>query len=184
MTFKTTPGNLLETTEGIIVHGCNCIGGFGSGIAGQIRAKWPTVAQEYEHWFETNPGRDRRLGDVQVLIGTAIKARIEASSEETQRKLASYIDGVLPELPPHLILVNGFTQFLYGGKSKADILYADYDAISAVFARLAALSKATKLPVFFPQIGAGLANGDWTEISRRIAFALDGVDSTYVEYRP
>ena len=34
----------LTTVEtGLIAHGCNCQGAFGSGIAGAIRKKWPNI---------------------------------------------------------------------------------------------------------------------------------------------
>ena len=31
----------------VVLHGCNCQGGFGSGIAGQIARKWPHVRDAY-----------------------------------------------------------------------------------------------------------------------------------------
>jgi len=40
-------GNLLEATQDIIAHGCNCSGGFGRGVAGQIAKKWPAVKAAY-----------------------------------------------------------------------------------------------------------------------------------------
>lgn len=41
-------GNLLESPLKIIAHGCNAHGVMGSGIARQIRAKWPNVFEVYE----------------------------------------------------------------------------------------------------------------------------------------
>jgi O-acetyl-ADP-ribose deacetylase (regulator of RNase III) len=41
--------------HGIVAHGTNCSMGFGSGVAGAIRKKWPQV---YGH-FMTVPGRDK-----------------------------------------------------------------------------------------------------------------------------
>lgn len=40
-------GDLLEAKEKVIVHGCNNYGVMGSGVAKQIRAKWPNVFDEY-----------------------------------------------------------------------------------------------------------------------------------------
>lgn len=42
----TKHGNLLDA-KGIIVHGCNAQGAFGSGVAGQIRRKWPEAHNAY-----------------------------------------------------------------------------------------------------------------------------------------
>lgn len=48
-------GDILDALEkneiDVLVHGCNCDGGFGRGIAGQIRKKWPSVARYYEDCF-------------------------------------------------------------------------------------------------------------------------------------
>lgn len=41
-------GNILtEVTDGIIVHGCNARGAMGSGIALQIKTKWPNCYTTY-----------------------------------------------------------------------------------------------------------------------------------------
>lgn len=38
----------LENDEiDVVAHGCNCQGGFGSGMAGQIARRWPHVRQAY-----------------------------------------------------------------------------------------------------------------------------------------
>lgn len=42
-----TTGNLLEAKEKVIVHGCNNYGVMGSGVAKQIRDKWPNVYDVY-----------------------------------------------------------------------------------------------------------------------------------------
>lgn len=40
-------GNLLSQRDGMIVHGTNCSGGFGSGVAGAIRYSYPEVYAEF-----------------------------------------------------------------------------------------------------------------------------------------
>lgn len=40
-------GNLLDVTEGIIVHGCNAQGVMGSGVALGIRNKYPAAYRAY-----------------------------------------------------------------------------------------------------------------------------------------
>lgn len=42
-----TTGDLLEAKEKVIIHGCNNCGVMGSGVAKQIRAKWPNVFEVY-----------------------------------------------------------------------------------------------------------------------------------------
>lgn len=54
----------LTTVEaGIVAHGCNCSGGFGSGIAGAIKNQWPCVAIE----FRNNGQGAELLGTVQPI---------------------------------------------------------------------------------------------------------------------
>lgn len=45
--IKYVEGDLLASDIKVIAHGCNCLGAMGSGIAKQIRAKWPNVYEVY-----------------------------------------------------------------------------------------------------------------------------------------
>ena len=63
-----------------------------------------------------------------------------------------------------VIVVNAITQENTGTHQRQ----VDYDAISAVFSKVAILAKLWKMPVHFPLIGCGLAGGDWAEVSKRI----------------
>lgn len=63
MTIITKQGNLLDA-KGIIVHGCNCRGVMGSGVALAIKNKWPHVFKSYRIAFESVQGL--KLGSTQV----------------------------------------------------------------------------------------------------------------------
>lgn len=56
--------DITTVTKGVIVHGCNCSGGFGSGVAGAIKKKWPHA---YEAHKEAGVGEDL-LGGVNILL--------------------------------------------------------------------------------------------------------------------
>lgn len=58
-------GDLFETELKIIAHGCNCSGGFGSGVAKIIASKYPEAKIAYLNKLKTNRGW--RLGDVQIV---------------------------------------------------------------------------------------------------------------------
>jgi O-acetyl-ADP-ribose deacetylase (regulator of RNase III) len=45
--IRYVQGDLLASNLEVIAHGCNCHGVMGSGIAAQIRAKWPNVYEVY-----------------------------------------------------------------------------------------------------------------------------------------
>lgn len=61
--IKIVKGDLL-TANGIIAHGVNCVGGFGSGVAGQIARQFPIVREFYLH-KHNNGGW--KLGEIQVV---------------------------------------------------------------------------------------------------------------------
>lgn len=157
MNIVQQQGNALEIPSGILVHGCNCLGAMGGGIAAGIRAKWPTVYAAYKRHQELV---GLRLGDVNFVAGNAFKDTL----------LAKHIHAFSDELPPYVIVANAMTQQIHGGDP--DVVYVSYDAISAVFARVALVARQGGLDVHFPLIGCGLAHGVWTEVSSRIESAL------------
>lgn len=64
MKINYIKGDLLSTTEGIIVHGCNAQGVMGSGVALAVRQKYPKV---YERYKEEIQRGFLGLGDVQIV---------------------------------------------------------------------------------------------------------------------
>lgn len=58
--------DLTTVEDGIIVHGCNCSGGFGSGIAGALKKKWPELATAFK---DNGTGRG--------LLGTVLLVHVD-----------------------------------------------------------------------------------------------------------
>lgn len=56
-------GNILSQKNGVIIHGTNCSGGFGSGVAGAIRATYPIVYEK----FKTLEPSESLLGTIQAV---------------------------------------------------------------------------------------------------------------------
>jgi len=163
--IETIQGNVLTVTEGIIVHGCNCQGVMGSGIAQLIRAKWSDV---YEAYRTHHRRVGLRLGDV-VSVGHP--------TWEQSSRVSRHLNDVTEQLPERLIIANALTQDTYG-RDPSEV-YVDYDGLAAAFARIRVLARDTGLPVHFPLIGCGLANGKWEEVSARIDQMLgDSVSKT------
>lgn len=65
--IKLIKGNLFDTKCEIIGHGCNCSGGFGSGIAGQIAERWPRVRKAYIKKYEKSGWK---LGEIQLVFSS------------------------------------------------------------------------------------------------------------------
>jgi O-acetyl-ADP-ribose deacetylase (regulator of RNase III) len=63
-TLKFIKGSLFDVQDGIIAHGCNCRGGFGSGVAGQIAKLYPEVRAAYLEKFNKHGWH---LGQIQLV---------------------------------------------------------------------------------------------------------------------
>lgn len=64
--FRT--GDVTDITSGIVIHGTNCCGGFGSGVAGAIRKKWPTVRDEFlKNVKHSDVDKQAQLGTIQTV---------------------------------------------------------------------------------------------------------------------
>lgn len=59
-------GNILDITEGAILHQVNCMGKMGAGVAGVLARKYPKVKEEYLDLCETTK-RDDLLGKLQSV---------------------------------------------------------------------------------------------------------------------
>ena len=64
--LKYVKGNIFGGVEPIIAHGCNIVGGYASGIAGQIARLYPEARVQYMRKFNTEMGW--KLGDVQFVV--------------------------------------------------------------------------------------------------------------------
>lgn len=145
--IKYIKGDLLESTCDVIAHGVNCSGGFGSGIAGQIRQRWPDVWTNYGRKFMT-PGW--KLGDVQF---------------------------VKCYMPDRLFLIaNCATQQYYGKMAKHGVVYVSYPAVERVMIELYEYHQETGADIAIPKIGAGLAGGDWAIIESIIGDVFHDAD--------
>lgn len=134
--MKTLTSNVLDIEKGIIVHGCNCEGGFGSGIAGQIASRFPKVADAYHSikWPDHS-----KLGQAQAVEITPDKFIVNGFTQKTF--------GGAPGV-----------KYAYADAIK-EVL-----TIVAKYAT-ASKAAGSELPIHLPLIGAGLGGLDWeTEV--------------------
>lgn len=151
--IKYAKGDVLKSGADIIAHGCNCIGGFGSGVAGQIAKQFPIAKDSYLYKYEE---QGWQLGDVQFVV-------IENTSLWSSRYIA-----------------NCATQKEYYPRDK---VHADYEAIRVAMQKVKEFAKMHDLTVAIPKIGAGLAGGDWKIIEQILeaVFADYNVAVYYLE---
>jgi O-acetyl-ADP-ribose deacetylase (regulator of RNase III) len=164
--MKTIKGDLIKLAEqgefDIIVHGCNCFHAMGSGIAGQLATKYPQVLEADRNQTEYGD-RDK--------LGSYTSAYVE-------------VDGNI------FTVVNVYSQYKWSLGS--DVF--EYDAFQKFLNNQVEFlgyynpSSLRRKRIGFPMIGAGLAGGDWSRISKMIEKFSENVapyaDVTVVEYQP
>lgn len=124
----------------------------GSGVAKAVRAQHPLAFEAYHQAYK----KARSQGLECLQLGRVVWFTVSKV--------------------PKLAIANAITQKFYGRNPK--VRYADYEAIDQAFERVAQVARQHNLPVHYPLIGAGLANGDWGVISKIIDERLDGLEHT------
>lgn len=148
---KYVKGNLLDSKCDYICHQVNCQGRMGSGIAKQIRERFPKVYEKYMKRYQdwcydrTNP-----------LLGT--------------------IDVVYVR-DHNMLVINMYSQDKYGYDGKR---YTSYDAFSdALHAIKREVPEG--YTIGFPKyIGCGLGGGNWTIVSTMIEEILGKHYDVYI----
>ena len=160
-TFSVAHGDLLDyATDGhfdVIIHGCNCFCTMGGGIAASISARFP-AALKVDH--------GTIMGDKSKL-GSYTSATIDIDSTTKTGRTA-------------FVIVNAYTQYMCSPTKEVPIP-CDYDAIDKVMTRIN--HDFAGKSIGLPQLGAGLAGGDWTKIEEIIRKRLTACDVTIVLFQ-
>lgn len=82
MTINFVHGNFLESNISCIVHGCNAQGVMGSGVALQIREKFPDAHREYLQFLEREPEPLGKICITEINRGTNKKIIINAITQQ------------------------------------------------------------------------------------------------------
>ena len=162
--LKHAKGNLIDMAEqghfDVIVHGCNCQNTMGSGIAKEIRERYP-------HAYEA----DTITGE---LISDPIERLGNYSYVTNQGKIfmGNYFD-----------IVNAYTQLRYLPRGKD---HFEYESFKLILRKLAVVYGNKRIGL--PYIGMGLAGVDPTRIMPMIedfANCIHGYGGsiTLVEYK-
>ena len=154
--MTTVKGNLIDLAEqghfDLIVHGANCFNTMNSGIAKEIRDRYPVA---YEEDCKSTKGDKQKLGGFTWCLGV--------TDDHT------------------FVIVNGYTQYDYGYDGNQfcdyDAIRSVFRCIKNYFGE-----KKPTLRIGYPKIGCGLAGGDWDVVSKIIDEELEGMDHTYVEF--
>lgn len=151
-------GNLLDSDCDYICHQVNCRGVMGSGIARQIRERWPWVFTSYRTYWERCKNKD------ESPLGTIWGVAINRDNRDSQW------------------VVNMFSQETfgyYGGR------FTSYDAFAKCLELMRDNLPKDKTIGFPKNIGCGLGGGNWKIISALIEEILGPTHNVYIyEYEP
>lgn len=147
-------GDLLESDADYICHQVNCLGVMGSGIALQIRDKYPNVYKEYANFCKIHENSKSMLGHIQCV-----------PVSETQS------------------IVNIFGQHAFGRNAACytdlDALKFAFTEISHNLCEDP--SKVVAVPY---RIGCGLGKGDWGKVMDILADAFARKTLLIYRYNP
>lgn len=136
-----TKGNLLDLAEkgkfDIIVHGCNCFNTMGSGIAKEIRERYPDA-------YEADTNYSAQVG-----------------KNWNYMKLGNYSATDVFSNAGKFKIINAYTQYNFNGSSINGEVFNDvfeYDSFKLILQKL--LHFYGNYDFGFPWIGMGLAGGD------------------------
>ena len=152
-------GNLLDADVEYICHQVNCQGRMGSGIAKQIKERWPVVYDAYSSAY-----KDR---EDEILRNCGGFEHMPNVSET----LLGYVQKV--PVNEEQVVINMFAQQYYGYDGKR---YTSYDAFWACLGGIRnSVPKGSKIG-FPDHIGCGLGGANWEVILTMIKEALNDYD--------
>lgn len=152
--IKEVVGNVLLAKEDIICHQVNCKGVMGSGIAKQIRTKYPEVYEEYHKYCESA----NLVSNSASMLGNA--------------QFIECADGK--------VVANLFGQNNFG---KDGASYTDYKSLKSAFIKLYEYMVNNKKSLAIPsRIGCGLGGGDWDIVYYMINEIFKDVDVVIYNY--
>lgn len=155
--YNEVYGDLIQLAkEGnfdVIAHGCNCMCQMGAGIAPQMVEAFGVNQYDLEQSYTR--GDINKLGQIEWYV---------------ERE------------GPIRYVVNAYTQYSYG-RNHADGVSKplDYEALTLCMRKINHRFKGLRIGL--PQIGAGLAGGDWNRIKQIIQTELKDCDVTVVIYK-
>ncbi len=178
----------------VITHGCNCFCTMGAGIAPQMAEAFgcDKFALELTEIEEYDPENEEyykiptnHKGDINKL------GQIDYQKKYLWFKHPAAKDGLAvpmnhktvgQEDVKDLYVVNSYTQYHYGANHRDGVAKPlDYEALTLCMRKINRAFSGMKIGL--PQIGCGLAGGDWNVVKEIIRTELTSCDVTVVIFK-
>lgn len=153
--IKIIDGDLFDTDAKFICHQVNCMGKMRSGVALQVREKFPHVYEEYK-----KAASPKMLGKVQVV--------------PVDPSLVGYPFRAIPQ--EKQLICNLFAQNKYGYDGKR---YTDINALLECFGAVAWIAQYSfaKGKIAMPyKIGCSRGGADWDEVYKIIEYVFSNCE--------
>jgi O-acetyl-ADP-ribose deacetylase (regulator of RNase III) len=174
MKYNEIHGDLIQIAHqfkfDVITHGCNCHCTMGAGIAPQMAKAFGCNTFKMEgHEYK---GDINKLGtiDYELLHFSAWDQRFQRYPDEGD------------EILHKMYVVNSYSQYNYGANHADGVARPlDYEALTLCLRKINKIFSGKKIGL--PQIGSGLAGGNWNRIQSIIQQELRDCDVTVVIYK-
>ena len=173
----------------VIAHGCNCFCTMGAGIAVKMREVFFCNSNIYHFENHNFKGDVGKLGNIQYVDWIVVENENNITckfnydtTSFTNFEEGNYYYNLGYRNPRILTVVNAYTQYNYGlnhldGISKP----LDYEALTLCMRKINHIFKGKHIGL--PQIGCGLAGGDWNYVKQIIQKELCDCDITIVIFK-
>ena len=167
-TYKEIEGNLITLAQqgnfDVVIQGNNCFCIQGAGLAPQFVKAFGSD----KFWMERPEykGDYNKMGQIDFMWVNPLN---KEEQDNIRNKTCT------------LAVVNCYSQYDVGSKNKNEIPL-DYDALRLCLRKINKYFKGLRIGV--PQIGCGLAGGDWNVVSTIIQEELKNCEAIVVIYNP
>ena len=172
--YQEVDGDLIELALAgnfdVISHGCNCHCVMGAGIAPKMATSFG--CDEFKMENNNSCGDVNKLGTIDYEL-KLVHDKVAYSEKSENLMLNKNLEY------KRLYVVNSYTQFGFGSKSKKPPV--DYEAIRLCLRKINSIFEGFHIGL--PQIGCGLAGGDWDIVKKIIQEELIDCNVTVVIFK-
>lgn len=154
--------SIFKTKASVLCHAVNCYGVMGAGLAKDIKDRAPYVYSEYKRLCDSTRNKENLLGTAQLIPSQNEKFILREIQLYNEQRIGR--EQLMHCMRPHFY-ANLFTQKDYG--RDPNVVYTKYRAVESCFRQLSALPEDMSIAMPY-MMCCGLANGDWTLMSKII----------------
>ena len=163
--IKHIKGDIFKSDADAILHQVNCQGVMGSGVAKQVREKFPTVFK----YYKARCDEDKRFKELSGSMKSNLLGLAQVCYKE---------DYLVDDVKDTQVIINLFAQDKYGYDGRC---YTDYDALRKCLETVNKQFAGKRVAIPY-LMACHRGGGDWDIVSKMIEDTLTECDVTLYEY--